>query len=78
MNKLGLDLYWNFNMVNESLKILELNIKEFPKSYNTYDSYAYVLMETGEYEKSIEAYKKGFMVFEKYPEINDSLQEMIM
>jgi hypothetical protein len=74
LNQLGLDLFWLYNKLNDALSILEINVKEFPRSYNTYDSYAYLLMQAKEYQKSIMYYEKGFEVLEKYPEINKDLR----
>jgi tetratricopeptide (TPR) repeat protein len=44
---------------------------QFHESYNTYDSYAYMLMQKGDYRKSIDYYKKGLDVLKMYPEKND-------
>ena len=48
----------------------DLYIVEFPKSYNTYDSYAFALKQKGDYSESIKWYKKGLDVLAKYPELN--------
>jgi tetratricopeptide (TPR) repeat protein len=74
LNQLGLDLFWLYNKLSDALSLLEINVKEFPRSYNTYDSYAYLLMQAKEYQKSIRYYEKGFKVLEKYPEINNNLR----
>ncbi len=75
LNNLGIELFFRFNKVNEALRVFEVNMHEFPYSYNTYDSYAYALMKVGEYEKSVEIYKEGLKVFEKYPELNYPYRE---
>jgi len=71
LNKLGIELLFNFKMPDEALKIFEMNMVQFPKSYNTYDSYAYVLKEKGDYQNSIKYYKKGLEILKEYPEEND-------
>jgi CubicO group peptidase (beta-lactamase class C family) len=71
LNKLGIELYFKYKMADEALKIFEVNMQEFPKSYNTYDSYAFILMEKGDYTNSILYYRKGLEILVKYPEAND-------
>jgi tetratricopeptide (TPR) repeat protein len=58
-------------MTDEALRIFEVNMLQFHKSYNTYDSYAYILMQKGDYKNSIAFYKKGLEVLKKHPESND-------
>jgi CubicO group peptidase (beta-lactamase class C family) len=70
LNKLGIELYFRFNMPDEATQIFRLNMLQFPESYNTYDSYAYALMQKGDYRNSIESYKKGLDVLNRYPESN--------
>jgi tetratricopeptide (TPR) repeat protein len=71
LNRLGIELYFKFKMADEALKIFELNMQEFPRSYNTYDSYAFILHEKGDYRNSILYYRKGLEILRKYPEAND-------
>jgi CubicO group peptidase (beta-lactamase class C family) len=71
LNRLGIELLFKFNRPDDALKIFELNMQQYPKSYNTYDSYAYVLKEKGDYINSIKFYRKGLDVLQKYPEAND-------
>jgi len=72
LNRLGIELFFRFGMAGEALKIFELNMIHFPRSYNTYDSYAYLLRQQGDYVNSIKFYKKGLNILKKYPEENDS------
>ena len=72
LNRLGIELLFKFGMTDEALKIFELNMLMFPKSYNTYDSYAYVLMKKSDYKNSIFYYKKGLEILKIYPEENNS------
>jgi CubicO group peptidase (beta-lactamase class C family) len=74
LNQLGIELFFRFNMPDEALKIFELNMIEFPKSYNTYDSYAYILMQKKEYASAINYYRQGLEMLQMYPEVNDSEQ----
>jgi CubicO group peptidase (beta-lactamase class C family) len=71
LNRLGIELYFKFKMADEALKIFELNMQEFPKSYNTYDSYAFILHEKGDYRNSIKYYSKGLEILKNHPEAND-------
>ena len=71
LNRLGIELYFKFKMADEALKIFELNMQEFPNSYNTYDSYAFILREKGDYPNSILYYMKGLEILKEYPENND-------
>jgi CubicO group peptidase (beta-lactamase class C family) len=70
LNKLGIELYFKFNLIDDALKVFELNMTEFPKSYNTYDSYAYILMKKGDYKNSILYYQKGLQILKEYPAPN--------
>ena len=70
LNKLGIELYFKFKKPKEALRIFEVNIHEYPYSYNTYDSYAFILKETGDYSTAIRYYKKGLEVLKKYPDKN--------
>ncbi len=58
LNQLGYDLL-SANNVDEALAVFKLNIQEFPKSWNVYDSYAEALMVKGEKDGAIENYKKS-------------------
>ena len=58
LNQLGYDLL-GVNKVDEALAIFKLNIQEYPKSSNVYDSYAEALMVKGENDGAIKNYKKS-------------------
>jgi CubicO group peptidase (beta-lactamase class C family) len=47
------------NQLKEAKAILELNVHLFPSSWNAYDSYADVLMKSGENKTSVLMYKKS-------------------
>jgi len=72
LNKLGIELHFRYKLPEEALKIFEVNMREFPHSYNTYDSYAYLLMQKGDYQNSIKYYKLGFQILDKFPKENNS------
>lgn len=72
LNRLGIELLFRFKMADEAGKIFEINMREFPRSYNTYDSYAYVLMQKGDFNNSIKYYRKGLEVLKNYPGDNDT------
>jgi CubicO group peptidase (beta-lactamase class C family) len=72
LNKLGIELLFKFNMPAEALKVFEVNMLEFPHSFNTYDSYAYVLMQKGDYVNSIRYYKKGLQILKEFPQMNNN------
>jgi CubicO group peptidase (beta-lactamase class C family) len=69
---LGLELLLKYKMPDAAIQIFELNMFQFPKSYDVYDSYAYALMQKEKYIESINYYKKGFEVLKKYPELNNN------
>jgi CubicO group peptidase (beta-lactamase class C family) len=76
LNKLGIELLFKYKRIDDALNIFRLNMYEYPQSYNVYDSYAYTLMQKGDYKNAITAYKKGLQILKKYPEqSNSSIQE---
>lgn len=58
INQLGYELLQN-NKIDESLAIFKLNIEEFPKSYNVYDSYAEAWLKKGIKDSAIYYYQKS-------------------
>ena len=59
-------------MPGEALRVFEVNMLEFPTSYNTYDSYAYVLRQKGDLVNSIRYYNLGLQILKKYPQLKNS------
>lgn len=59
LNQLGYLLLQNGNL-NESLKIFKLNIDEYPKSANVYDSYGDALLEKGDSINALKNFKKCY------------------
>ncbi|MBN1791749.1 MAG: beta-lactamase family protein [Bacteroidales bacterium] len=72
LNRLGIELLFRYKMPEQALKVFEINMLEFPRSYNTYDSYAYALMQKGDYTNSIAFYKAGLKILDEYPQQNNS------
>ena len=58
MNQLGYSLM-NENKLDEAIAVLKLNVDEFPKSANVYDSYGEALLKNGNKEQAIVNYKKS-------------------
>lgn len=58
LNSFGYALM-NKQQDDDALKIFKLNIKLYPKAFNTYDSYAECLLKMGNKEAAIENYKKS-------------------
>ncbi len=58
MNQLGYSLM-NENKLDEAVAIFKLNVDEFPKSANVYDSYGEALLKKGNKEEAIVNYKKS-------------------
>ena len=58
MNRLGYELL-GANKIDEALAVFKLNVKEFPKSANVYDSYGEAWLKKGEKDSAIVYYKKS-------------------
>lgn len=58
LNSLGYALMGQNNM-KEAIEIFQLNVKAFPKYFNTYDSLAEAYMKSGDKENAIKNYKKA-------------------
>ena len=59
LNALGYYLMNNENDLDAAKKIFKLNMDEYPDWFNTYDSYAEILMELGDDKNAIEFYEKS-------------------
>jgi len=55
---------------DDALLLFEFNMKEFPKSYNVYDSLGWLYKNVGKNKLSLKYYKIGLEVYNKYPELN--------
>ena len=58
INSLGYN-FLQAKKIREAVEIFKLNVLEFPKSFNAYDSYAEALMSKGDNNGAIENYKKS-------------------
>ena len=58
INTLGYN-YMGQDKTAEAIAILKINVDEFPKSFNAYDSYAEALMKDGQKDAAIVNYKKS-------------------
>ncbi|KAF0159456.1 MAG: penicillin-binding protein beta-lactamase class C [Ignavibacteria bacterium] len=58
MNQLGYSLM-NESKLDEAIAVFKLNVDEFPKSANVYDSYGEALLKKGNKEEAIVNYKKS-------------------
>jgi D-alanyl-D-alanine-carboxypeptidase/D-alanyl-D-alanine-endopeptidase len=75
INTLGLS-YLGTGKTAEALALLKINVDEFPKSFNTYDSYAEALMKDGQKEAAIENYKKSLELNPANTNATDMLAKM--
>jgi hypothetical protein len=66
MNQLGYSLLGK-KKTAEAIEIFKLNIKDYPKSGNTYDSLAETYLGTGEKKLALEFYKKALEAEPNYP-----------
>jgi CubicO group peptidase (beta-lactamase class C family) len=71
LNKLGIELLFKFKRPDDAAKIFRVNMLQFLRSYNACDSYAYVLMQLGDYGNAVKYYKQGLSVLREYPEDNN-------
>lgn len=58
LNQLGYH-YLSNDKIDYAVSIFKINVDNFPKSSNVYDSYGEALLKQGEKEKAIENYKKS-------------------
>jgi CubicO group peptidase (beta-lactamase class C family) len=61
MNRLGY-YYFENDQIDEALAVFKLNVEEYPKSFNVYDSYGEALKENGQHDLAIENYKKSLEI----------------
>jgi CubicO group peptidase (beta-lactamase class C family) len=67
LNQLGNELYQNYGMINESIEIFKLAIREYPNSFLLFYSYGELLSESKN-EKAIECYMKCIDLYNNNPE----------
>jgi tetratricopeptide (TPR) repeat protein len=74
LNQLGNELYQNYGMKNESFKIFELAISEYPDSFLLNYSYGELLSENDN-QKAIDCYKRCVDLYDNNSENNMYSQE---
>ena len=57
----------------EAIAVFRLNVENFPKSWNVYDSLGEALMENGEYDQAVENYNQSLRLNPK----NDNARKML-
>ncbi|MFN8346372.1 MAG: serine hydrolase domain-containing protein [Spirosomataceae bacterium] len=79
MNRLGFDLLKApFSNHNElSLEVFKINTLLYPKSGNTYDSYAHALAKSGKKEAAITMYQKSIVLWPGNEEGKRALKELL-
>ena len=65
INNLGYELIKQ-KKYTEAVAFLRMNTEDFPKSANTYDSYAEALYDAGDVARAVENYKKALAIDPKY------------
>ena len=62
INEYGYNLMNHFEKLEDAVDVFALNVKNYPNSYNAFDSYAESLMKTGNKLKAIENYEKSLQL----------------
>jgi tetratricopeptide (TPR) repeat protein len=75
INRIGYDLLLNVDK-KMAAQVFKMNIALYPKSANTYDSYADALVELGEKQMAIENYKKTLKLDPNLVETKKKLKEL--
>ncbi len=70
VNRVGYRLLMEMNKTEESIAVFKINLSDYPKSANTYDSLAFAYMRNNELERAVEYYNKALEIYGKYPELN--------
>ena len=72
MNTMGYRLM-NKGMIDQAIKIFQLNIKAYPQSWNVYDSLGEAYMKKGEKKLAVKFYNKSLELNPK----NDNARKML-
>lgn len=75
INSLGYTYMGNGKMA-EAIAVFKINVDEYPKSFNAYDSYAEALMKDGQKEAAIVNYKKSLELNPNNVNAKDMLAKM--
>lgn len=68
--------YMGEGKMTEAIAVLKINVDEFPKSFNAYDSYAEALMKDGQKEAAIANFKKSLELNPKNTNALEMLAKM--
>ena len=74
-NQLG-DLAMSQNKMDEAAYLFNMNVTNYPTSFNVYDSQGYFYAAKGEKAKAIENYEKALGVKE-WPETRSKLNQLL-
>lgn len=58
LNRIGYDLL-GADLVDDALRVFELNVKEYPEDWNVFDSYGEALMKASKKELAIQSYEQA-------------------
>ncbi|MDE5423079.1 tetratricopeptide repeat protein [Ancylomarina sp. DW003] len=59
LNQLGYNLLYELKRPEDAIKVFRLSVTKFPNSANAYDSFAEAYLTNGDYDLSIENYRKS-------------------
>ncbi|MES2774523.1 MAG: hypothetical protein V4722_10080 [Bacteroidota bacterium] len=65
------------NMDDKTLEIFQANLRLFPKSWNSYDSYGEALLKVGRKEEAIKTYRRS-VELNPYNESGKKILEQIL
>jgi beta-lactamase regulating signal transducer with metallopeptidase domain len=74
-NTLGY-IFLNYKKVDEAITVFELNVKEYPKSWNVYDSLGEALMVAERYDESRKYYEKALAMNPEAESAKKALAEL--
>ena len=73
-NQLGKELYKGYNLINESSRIYQLAISEYPESFILNYSYGLLLAETN-YQNAKDLFRKCIEIYKNKPDKNEYSEE---
>jgi len=76
INEMGYKYLSNPNKINEAIKFFELNTKNYPNSFNVFDSMGDGYSAKGDKEKAIAAYKKSIAINPNVEETQKKLKAL--
>jgi putative CocE/NonD family hydrolase len=70
VNRVGLRLLREMHKPEEAIAVFKLNVENYPKSANTWDSLAYGYMRNNELEKAEKYFAKALEIYKELPDLN--------